>query len=80
MKRLIVADEYGTIIGSGPHPDDGRDPNLNFGFLPLEGQSIHEVDLPSDIQNLKQLVDLHTTHTVKVDRGRAYLVERAKSR
>lgn len=80
MKRIIVADKNGTIIATGPHPDDFPIPNGNFGFKPLEGQSVHDVDLPGGIESLKEIMALHTSHSVKVDGKRAYLVERGKSR
>jgi hypothetical protein len=80
MKRLIITDAQGNIIATGPHPDDVRHADHpqegRFGFLPLEGQAIHEVELPEHVQTIEHIQQLHKSHRVTVENGVAKLIER----
>lgn len=75
MRRIIVSDESGRIIATGPHPEDVAEMRGKFGFMALPGQKVHEVELPAHITTLKQLQELHSTHHVKLEGGRARLAE-----
>jgi len=80
MKRLIVTDQSGKIIATGPHPSETvevlQGQKVGFGYIPLEGQQVHEVDLPEHIRTGEQLIALHTSHYIKLERGVPKLVER----
>ena len=49
-----------------------------FGFTPLEGQHVHEVELPEHVKTIQHLQDLHKTHQVSVEGERAKLVPMKK--
>lgn len=74
MRRLVVSDKDGRIIATGPHPAEVPVMRGKFGFAPLEGQQVHEVELPEHVKTLEHLQDLHTTHVVKVEGKRARLM------
>jgi hypothetical protein len=74
MKRLIVADKNGRIIATAPHPDEIPGIKGKFGFVPLKGQYVHEVDLPEHIKTPDHLQQIHTTYVVQVEGKRATLV------
>ena len=74
MKRLIVTDSNGQIIASGPHPDDVPDAPVRFGFEALEGQKVHEVELPEHVTTVEHLQELHRTHVLNVKGKIAQLV------
>jgi hypothetical protein len=80
MKRLILTDATGKIVATGPHPDDlqhaGQSSKGRFGFMPLAGQTVHEVELPAHVTTIEHLQQLHTSHRVAVEDGVAKLVER----
>ena len=67
MRRLVVVDRTGTIVATAPHPDDVADGNGRFGFLPLEGHTVHELELPDGIETIEHIQELHRTHRVSVD-------------
>jgi hypothetical protein len=75
MKRLVVTDSSGQIIASGPHPDDLPDAPVRIGFGALDGQQVHEVDLPEYVSTIEHLQELHRTHVVSVDGKEAKLVK-----
>lgn len=74
MKRIIVTDESGQIIATGPHPEEESETAVTFGFNALEGQQVHEVELPDHVTTVEYLQELHATHVVKVEGKRAKLV------
>lgn len=79
MRRLLVTNEDGDILATGPHPDDGKETageKTKFGFFPLDGQYVHEVDLPLEIKTVEQVLALHRTYRVRRDAERATLVAR----
>ena len=77
MKRLIITDSDGKIIATGPHPDDeDSSSNGRFGMLPLDGQTVHEVELPDHMTTAEHIHRLHQSYGVEVSDGVAKLVER----
>jgi hypothetical protein len=74
MKRLVVSDNSGRIIATGPHPDEKPDGHVRYGFNALDGQQIHELELPEHIRSIEQVVELHTTHVVRIHGSTARLV------
>jgi hypothetical protein len=74
MKRLVVSDNSGHIIATGPHPDEKPDSHVVYGFNALDGQQIHELELPEHIRSIEQVVELHTTHVVRIYGSTARLV------
>jgi hypothetical protein len=74
MKRLIVTDNSGQIIATGPHPDDEPETQVRFGFEALDGQQVYEVELPEYVTTVEHLQELHQTHVVKVAGKTAKLV------
>jgi hypothetical protein len=76
MKRLIVSNTKGEILATAPHPADQvetQDKKSGFGFLPLKGQQVHEVELPAYVKTMDHIVELHKTHLVLVESGVAKL-------
>jgi len=67
MKRLIVSDRSGRIIATGPHPDDVPEMRGKFGVAPLQGQHVHEVELPEQVTSIQHVQELQQTHQVKVE-------------
>jgi hypothetical protein len=45
-----------------------------YGFNALDGQQIHELELPEHISTIEHVVELHTTHVVRVEGNKATLV------
>jgi hypothetical protein len=45
-----------------------------YGFNALDGQQIHELELPEHIRSIEQVVELHTTHVVRMHGNTARLV------
>lgn len=77
MKRLVVSDENGHIIATGPHPEEKPDSHVMYGFNPLDGQQIHEIELPDHVKTIEHVVELHTTHLVRAEGNKARLVAAA---
>ena len=76
MKRLIVTDNSGQIIATGPHPDDEPEVQVRFGFEALDGQQVYEVELPEYVTTVEHLQELHQTHGVHVEGKTAKLVRK----
>lgn len=76
MKRIIVTDQSGRIIATGPHHQDIPGLQGKFGFAPLKGQQVHEVELPDHVSKLEHIADLHKTHRVVVTGGSPKLTPR----
>jgi hypothetical protein len=78
MKRLIVTDEDGTIVATGPHPHEfpGSTAEGGFGLAALDGQTVHEVELPDDLTTIEQIRRLHHSHRITMENGVAKLTER----
>jgi hypothetical protein len=67
MRRMVVVDENGHILATGPDPDelarfmaavDGA-PSAT-GVIPLPDQRVLVMDLPKDFQTIEDLARLHT--------------------
>ncbi|GBG36740.1 hypothetical protein [Mycobacterium montefiorense] len=74
MKRLVVSDKSGHIIATGPHPDEKPNSHVMYGFNALDGQQIHELELPEHVRTIEHVVELHTTHVVRVQGNKATLM------
>lgn len=48
-----------------------------YGFNPLDGQQIHEIELPDHVKTIEHVVELHTTHLVRAEGNKARLVAAA---
>jgi hypothetical protein len=78
MNITIVTNQKGEILGTSQHttttgtgaaPKDG-------GIIPLEGQLVHEVEVPANLAEPESIIKLHETHIVDLFGKTAKLVER----
>jgi hypothetical protein len=74
MKRIILTDESGRILASAPAAEDLGSPGVHFGYRPLRGQHSHTVEIPSHVQTLEALQELHKTHRVEKAEGVSLLI------
>lgn len=74
MKRIVLTDDSGRILASGPATEDLVPSGLHFGYRLLRGQHIHTVELPEHVQTLKALQELHKTHRVEKGDGISQLI------
>jgi hypothetical protein len=82
MKRQVVVDRQGRILATAPHPEDhptsgARGPR-SLGFVPLKGQKLHTVDIPSDLSDADGLRKLHQTYSVRLSGGKPILARKRK--
>jgi hypothetical protein len=74
VRRQVVIDESGRILASGPHPDDversDEDAPSYLGFVPQQGQQVHDVEFPDSTSD-EQLQEILKTHRVRLEDGRA---------
>lgn len=77
MKRIIVTDEKGTILASGPDPADTEARTdggpTQWGYTPLQGQRVHLVDV-GRVESIEDLERLHKTQRVEGTGDQARLV------
>ena len=82
MRMLIVSDREGRILATSRHPDDAErsDPSAPRpgGFLPLDGQIVHTVEVETALVEHPVLAKLHETHRVIVDGEHARLAPIAR--
>ena len=71
MKRLIITDEKGRIIGTAPHPSElklgEKGGPSGFRIVAQKGQRVHEVLLPKSIRTVEDLQELHEKYIVQAD-------------
>ena len=76
-RRIVLTDTTGRILATSIQPDDIviTDPAAPTfgGYLPLEGQVVHTIDLPSHLIDHDGLKQLHLEYLVEVDNGVARL-------
>jgi hypothetical protein len=69
MRRLVLVDRSGAILATVPHPEDmgPQEPGapVFVGIEPLEGQTVHTVTVPEDLQSAEGLLKLHESYTVQ---------------
>ena len=79
MKRSIVVDVDGLILATAPHHEPGGEVEAgaprHWGFVPLEGQQVHIVEVPEHLHSQEGLVELHRSHRIVVRDGKAHLVK-----
>jgi hypothetical protein len=78
MRRIVVTDQLGRILATCPHPDDANpsEPGAprHLGFVALEGQQVHTVEIPAELQTHDGLLTIHASHSVVVTDGEARLI------
>jgi hypothetical protein len=76
MKRLVLTNDIGDILATGPHPGDcpqGNGLPTGFGFVPLSGQHLHVVQFPDHIRTMDDLEEIHRTYKVIKRNGQSRL-------
>ena len=58
MKVHVITDAEGNIVGT-VHPDPGSRGDLPAAPTPLDGQQVHEVELPEDLRGNRNPDQLH---------------------
>jgi hypothetical protein len=83
MRRQVVVDRQGRILATAPHPEDhppsagARGPR-SLGFVPLKGQKVHTVDIPSELSDAEGLSKLHKSYSIRLSGGRPILAKKRK--
>ena len=57
-KMSIVTDKAGKILGSA-RPGKSKDGKVECGIVPLKGQKVQEVDVPSGIEKMESTAEIH---------------------
>jgi hypothetical protein len=77
MKLTIVSNRNGEIIAtSQPTTAKGKDAPKDAWTMPLEGQLVHEVEVPDNLAEPDSIIKLHDTHIVEVNGKTATLIKR----
>ena len=75
MKRVsILADRNGKIVSVSQFGDVGDKISgiVRAGITAEEGQTMHEIELPKDLENAS-LLEIHEGFTIQVSHGKAHL-------
>lgn len=85
MRRIVIVNSAGDILATAAHRTGGggqtpaNDGPPDYGFIPLEGQSVHVVDIPDEALAPAVVLKLHRTHRVEVINGTESVVLREKT-
>lgn len=76
MKLSIVSDQQGRILSISQFGDVGDKVSgiTNAGISPEPGQSVHEIDLPQELEKVS-LLDIHKGFKLDVSKGPGRLVK-----
>jgi hypothetical protein len=63
MKTLVVTDERGKLVGLVRDDEEERVEGgpAEIRLEPLEGQQVHEIELPPELEGIDSALDLHET-------------------
>jgi hypothetical protein len=63
MKTLVVTDERGTLAGLVRYEDAKADKDApeEAELVPLEGQKVHEVELPEELERMESALEMFET-------------------
>jgi hypothetical protein len=60
MKTLVITDERGEIAGLVRYKDEQVEGGPErIELEPLEGQQVHEIELPRELEEIDSVLDLH---------------------
>jgi hypothetical protein len=60
MKTLVITDERGEIAGLVRYEEEQVEGGPEkIELEPLEGQRVHEIELPRDLEGIDSVLDLH---------------------
>ena len=59
MKITVITDEKGHIIGTARHSKNDSKNQPVFRPMLKEGQKVHEIELPSHLENVESAEELH---------------------
>jgi hypothetical protein len=59
MKISVITDKNGKIIGTAHHGVKGKPEAGNGGPVAGPGQKVHVIDLPSELEKVKNAEELH---------------------
>jgi hypothetical protein len=60
MKTLVITDERGDIAGLVRYEDEQVEGGPEkIELEPLEGQRVHEIELPRELEGIDSVIDLH---------------------
>ena len=82
MKTLVVTDTSGEITGLVRFEEEEVEGGpAEVAIVPLEGQRIHEVELPPELEKIESVVDLYSAleQSYAVDTDSATLIHRAET-
>jgi hypothetical protein len=57
-KMTVITNKAGKVVGSA-RTGKSEDGQIEFGIVPLRGQKVHEVDVPSEIDKIESPVEKH---------------------
>jgi hypothetical protein len=58
QKISIITDKAGKLIGSA-RTGKSKDGKIESGIVPLKGQSIQEMEVPSDVEKMESPDEIH---------------------
>jgi hypothetical protein len=75
MKTLIITDQRGEIAGLARYEDEQVEGGPEkIELEPLEGQRVHEIELPRELEGIDSVIDLYkaveTDYTLDPDSRR----------
>ena len=80
MRRVVVIDDLGAILATVPHPEDMDPPEPGapyfVGLAPLEGQQVHVMTVPGELQSSDGLLRLLSSYWVELTDSGARFVSR----
>jgi hypothetical protein len=59
MKISVVTGKGGAIVATLRHNGDQQKGFPKAGFIPARGQTLHEIDLPPELESLDSAEELH---------------------
>jgi hypothetical protein len=75
MKTLVITDQRGEIAGLARYEDEQVEGGPDkIELEPLEGQRVHEIELPRELEGIDSVIDLYKAfeadYTVDPDSGK----------
>jgi hypothetical protein len=75
MKTLVITDQRGEIEGIVRYEDEQVEGGPEkIELEPLEGQRVHEIELPRELEGIDSVIDLYTAvgadYTLDPDSGK----------
>jgi hypothetical protein len=60
MKMTVITDKKGAVVATYRHEEEYKEGQARFRLNALAGQSIHEIDMPAELEKITSAKELHS--------------------